>query len=295
MKPMTPVQALIGACLFAGALGCSQVPSSTSPTAALTGESSSLAPGVGTSSAERRVLADDQLGDLDEARAAMPERIPEADADKLLVDLGDVKVDESQTYDVQASRSSGKSSSASRSSSQSSHRSSAQGRARIHRGMDHEFRDNFRNFRYFRYNNYYFPYYYSAGYYVPYIYPYTYTNAYGFASPYAAPFLYDQGGLYSPYSYVYGSVAPVTNTVTVSDFSFAPAVVRVPVGSTVTWQFNGPSPHTTTSATNVMTSVRWDSGIQRAGQTYSVRFDQRGSFDYTCKLHPAMRGTVIVN
>lgn len=81
-------------------------------------------------------------------------------------------------------------------------------------------------------------------------------------------------------------------TVTVKDFEFVPQRVVVAPGTTVTWKFQGPAPHTATS--DVGASTTWDSGTQQAGGSYSVTFGTQGSFSYHCSIHDSMKGTVIV-
>ncbi len=84
----------------------------------------------------------------------------------------------------------------------------------------------------------------------------------------------------------------VTEIVTARDMTFTPATVTVPVGGSVVWKFEGPSPHTTTSDAGAPQA--WDSGIQGAGATYTVRFDRPGTYPYHCTLHAGMTGTVVV-
>lgn len=78
--------------------------------------------------------------------------------------------------------------------------------------------------------------------------------------------------------------------VNIKDFNFVPATADVPVGTTVTWVNGDNVPHTVTSV-----SGSFDSGIMVAGKTYSYKFDQAGTFEYSCTNHPTMpRGKVIV-
>jgi plastocyanin len=83
--------------------------------------------------------------------------------------------------------------------------------------------------------------------------------------------------------------ADAATGVTIGDRYFSPAVIFVPVGTTVTWTNTGYEVHTTTSNTNI-----WDSGNLDRGETFSYTFNQAGTFSYHCKLHPEMRGTVNV-
>ena len=82
-------------------------------------------------------------------------------------------------------------------------------------------------------------------------------------------------------------VFPVT--VSVVDFAFAPSTVQVPVGGAVVWRLDGSAPHTATSLDG-----GFDSGILQPGGEFTHRFDERGTFDYVCALHPQMKGSVEV-
>jgi plastocyanin len=75
--------------------------------------------------------------------------------------------------------------------------------------------------------------------------------------------------------------------VEIVDFAFEPAVARVAVGGAVTWTNVGDAPHTVLAD--------WaDSGILDPGASFSFTFDEEGTFDYQCGLHPAMTGSVEV-
>lgn len=85
--------------------------------------------------------------------------------------------------------------------------------------------------------------------------------------------------------------ADATGDVAVSiiDFGFDAATVEVPVGTTVTWTNDGDVIHTTTSKDGL-----WDSAIMNSGDTFSYTFEDVGTFDYLCSLHPSMVGTIVV-
>ena len=81
--------------------------------------------------------------------------------------------------------------------------------------------------------------------------------------------------------------ADAAKHVTVTDFAFSPAKVRIHVGGTVVWDFQ--ARHTTTSNQGL-----WDSGIKTAGQSFRRTFHSTGTFRYHCTLHPEMTGKVVV-
>jgi len=83
-----------------------------------------------------------------------------------------------------------------------------------------------------------------------------------------------------------------TITVTVRDFEFSPAMVEIPRGSTVVWNFVGPSSHSTTA--DSASAEQWDSGIMRPSQVFSRQFNRIGTFSYHCTPHPFMHGTIVV-
>ena len=71
------------------------------------------------------------------------------------------------------------------------------------------------------------------------------------------------------------------------DNSFSPATLRVTAGSTVSWENDGASPHTSTSDS-------WDSGTVTPGLGFERPFPTPGSFDYECIFHSGMNGRIVV-
>jgi plastocyanin len=79
-----------------------------------------------------------------------------------------------------------------------------------------------------------------------------------------------------------------TKNVAVVDFAFKPGALTVAKGTTVKFQNQGGTAHTAT---------RNGGGFDRRlapGKSASVRFQQRGSFAYHCKIHPFMKGKIVV-
>ena len=79
-------------------------------------------------------------------------------------------------------------------------------------------------------------------------------------------------------------------TVTVANMAFTPAKVRVGMGETVTWNFQDATTHTATSLPRGF----FDTGTAANGASRTVRFPSAGVFDYSCRIHPMMRGKVRV-
>ena len=71
--------------------------------------------------------------------------------------------------------------------------------------------------------------------------------------------------------------------INIKDFKFVPDIAEVPMGTTVTWVNEDTAPHTITSV-----SGSFDSGSIAPGKTYSYKFNQAGTFEYSCTNHPSM-------
>jgi plastocyanin len=80
--------------------------------------------------------------------------------------------------------------------------------------------------------------------------------------------------------------------VVIYNYKFVPVTLTVPVGTTVTWVNHDIAPHTATHHT--FGDEGFDSGNLRDTQIFRHRFRKPGTYDYTCTLHPGMRGTIIV-
>ncbi len=80
------------------------------------------------------------------------------------------------------------------------------------------------------------------------------------------------------------------NSVEIKDFAFNPGTLTVPLGTTVTWTNNDTAPHTVTFDNGPFAN----STTLALGQTYSVTFDQAGTFNYHCSIHPSMVAKIIV-
>lgn len=72
--------------------------------------------------------------------------------------------------------------------------------------------------------------------------------------------------------------------VSVQDFQFAPQTLTVKAGESVTWTNDGAAPHTVTSTT---AEGPLDSGVLKAGATFSHTFAEPGTYDYRCLPHSA--------
>jgi len=81
-----------------------------------------------------------------------------------------------------------------------------------------------------------------------------------------------------------------------ADGCFIPSTVTIDVGGEVIWENNDTAAHTITSGTAVDgPDGHWDSSLVMAGSIFSHMFDEAGTFDYFCMVHPWMAGSVVVS
>ena len=89
------------------------------------------------------------------------------------------------------------------------------------------------------------------------------------------------------------STNPVSTTssqvsVSISNFTFVPASEVVKTGTVVVWTNNDSVVHTVNGG-----SI-FSSAVLQPGDTFSFTFNQPGTFNYTCSIHPSMKGRIIV-
>ena len=90
-----------------------------------------------------------------------------------------------------------------------------------------------------------------------------------------------------------GATAPAMTdsggAVSIKNFAFTPAPIKVTPGTTVVWTNADAIPHTSTGK-----EKQWDSGPIQPGTSFKVTFDKAGTYTYGCTIHPFMQGTVVV-
>lgn len=79
------------------------------------------------------------------------------------------------------------------------------------------------------------------------------------------------------------------NSVDITNFSFAPGVLTVKIGTTVTWTNRDSIAHTVTDQADGISSP-----VLNQGDTFTYRFTKPGTYDYICTIHPEMQGTIVV-
>jgi plastocyanin len=82
---------------------------------------------------------------------------------------------------------------------------------------------------------------------------------------------------------------PEATEVKIDNFSFGPATLTVPVGTSVTWTNRDDIPHTVVSTDGVFKSKVLDTD-----EKFSFTFSKAGTYPYFCSIHPKMTGKVIV-
>ena len=83
--------------------------------------------------------------------------------------------------------------------------------------------------------------------------------------------------------------------VELTDFAFSPSELTVAPGTTVTFVNNDTSPHTVTEGSDGTPAddARFDEDVAD-GEQVTVTFEEAGTYEITCTLHPEMNMTVTV-
>ena len=76
--------------------------------------------------------------------------------------------------------------------------------------------------------------------------------------------------------------------VTIDNFTFTPAELKVKVGDTVTWTNHDDIPHTVVSA------GKFRSKTMDTDNSFSFTFTSAGDYKFFCSLHPHMTGMIKV-
>ena len=95
--------------------------------------------------------------------------------------------------------------------------------------------------------------------------------------------------------------ALASNTrVSISDYAWSPPQVHIDLTEKVTWDWLGPDLAHSVTGTSA-NARQWDSDpgtdapYHRPGFSYTIQFTQPGAYTFLCKLHPFVRGEVIVS
>ncbi len=79
-----------------------------------------------------------------------------------------------------------------------------------------------------------------------------------------------------------------------TDSCYVPSIISVKQNQTVTWVNEDSAFHSVTSGFYGEPSELFDSGYLDPYESFTVDFDEKGTYDYFCTLHPWMKGQVLV-
>ena len=75
---------------------------------------------------------------------------------------------------------------------------------------------------------------------------------------------------------------------------YIPSKISIRQGESVTWLNEDAAFHSVTSGTYENPNGMFDSGHLDPNESFSIKFEESGTFDYFCTLHPWMKGKVVV-
>ena len=84
------------------------------------------------------------------------------------------------------------------------------------------------------------------------------------------------------------------DAVSARNINFEPAELDVAVGTTVTFTNEDIVRHTVTAGSPDDVGDAFDEELDGEGDTVTITFDDEGTFEYFCRLHPSMTGTITV-
>jgi plastocyanin len=82
-----------------------------------------------------------------------------------------------------------------------------------------------------------------------------------------------------------------TVTGTMANLAFNPASITASVGDTITWTNNDSAQHTATVTSDPTCTTETLSN----GASGGIVFNTAGSYEFFCKIHPTMKGTIEVS
>lgn len=77
------------------------------------------------------------------------------------------------------------------------------------------------------------------------------------------------------------------NTVVIQNYAFNPSTITISKGTTITWTNEDSSPH-------ALKSDIFESETLNNGDSFTYTFNDAGTFEYICSIHPSMKGTIVV-
>ncbi len=83
------------------------------------------------------------------------------------------------------------------------------------------------------------------------------------------------------------ATASGAKSVDINHFAFHPPTLRIKKGASVAFANSSSVAHTASSGS-------FDTNRIKPGKTKVVQFTQKGTFSYHCKIHPFMKGKIVV-
>jgi plastocyanin len=83
--------------------------------------------------------------------------------------------------------------------------------------------------------------------------------------------------------------SPGVHSISIDNFSFGPMEMTVAPGTRVTWINRDDVPHTVVSIDHKFKSQALDTD-----EKFSFTFEEAGTYEYFCSVHPKMTGKIIV-
>ena len=83
--------------------------------------------------------------------------------------------------------------------------------------------------------------------------------------------------------------APSEVAIKIDNFSFSPATITIPVGTTVRWTNGDDIPHTVVSDDKAFKSKTLDTD-----EAFTYTFTKPGTYNYFCSIHPKMTAKIVV-
>lgn len=83
-------------------------------------------------------------------------------------------------------------------------------------------------------------------------------------------------------------------TVVIDKMKYQTPEITIKAGDTVTWVNAEAMPHNVAFKAGVVDEAKLDGAMLKKDQSYTIRFNEAGTYDYHCTPHPFMKAKVIV-
>lgn len=77
------------------------------------------------------------------------------------------------------------------------------------------------------------------------------------------------------------------NTVVIQNYAFNPSTITISKGTTITWTNED-------SVQHALKSDIFESETLNQGDSFTHTFNDAGTFEYICRIHTSMKGTIVV-